>query len=116
MWSRWVGRECPKTLWFVAPGVGFGTRKMSEPFTSRGQALVWLLHHTAGSRKPPAKTLYDLSWLLAAEGRFDDSADIYRKAFLQLPMLRPTLDDEPGLSPIVRAEHLRKQAQALIDR
>jgi hypothetical protein len=89
---------------------------MSESFSSRGQALMSLLRHTAGTQRPPAKMLYNLADLLAAEGRFDDFADAFRRAFQQLPMQRPMLDEEPGVSQTVRARKLRVQARALLDR
>jgi uncharacterized protein (TIGR02466 family) len=60
--------------------------------------------------------LYNLAELLAAEGRHDDAAEAFRQAFLQMPMLRPVLDEDPSVPLTVRAEKLRMLAQALVDR
>ena len=89
---------------------------MTGAVTTRGEALLSLLRSGGAAARPPANLLFSLADLLAEEDRLDDFADVFRQAFLSMPMLRPVLDAEPSTPIAERAAKLRRRAQALVDR
>src|ERR1043165_5897462 len=87
---------------------------MSDSVTSRGKALLSLLRSGGTAKAPPAVMLYRLADLLWEEGDLEDFGEVFRQAFLRMPMMWPSLETGPEQTLAARAEKLRRQARALI--